>query len=160
MFISGHYNKDTKIKVDRLNSQRLEKVTQELTALGSSDPKWDDVLQLLNSLKNDPQLKSEQAFKALVKIYTHQSIFRHIAKIMPNGEFYKIQTYLACIVQSQQLYHLKYSFKMTHKPIYRGLNPNRRFNREDYRPNSIGQWPLFQSCTTDKSVAMFYSVMN
>ena len=96
----------------------------------------------------------------MIKIYTHNAIFRHIAKIMPAAEFSKIQTYLAAVMLGTEKYSLKYSYKTYNKPIYRGLNPNKRFSINDYPLNSIGQWPLFQSATTDVRVAHRFSWMN
>ena len=37
------------------------------------------------------------------------------------------------------------------------MNPNNRFKQSDYKINSIGQWPLFQSCTTDFECAKRFS---
>ena len=105
-------------------------------------------------------MKTEESFKAMIKIYTHNAIFRHVAKLMPAGKFTAIQTYLSAVMLGAEKYTSKYCYKQFHKPVYRGLNPNKRFNLKDYPLNSIGQWPLFQSATTDIEVAYRFSWMN
>ena len=93
---------------------------------------------MFKSCENDPRLESENSYKAMIKIYTHNAIFRHVAKIMPAAEFSKIQTYLAAVMLGTEKYSMKYCYKTYNKPIYRGLNPNKRFNLNDYPLNSIG----------------------
>ena len=76
----------------------MEKVKLELSILGSNHENWKEVIDLLKSIKNDPSLETEASYKVLIKIYTHESVFRHVTEAMHNGEFYKIQTYLACVI--------------------------------------------------------------
>jgi len=53
---------------------------------------------LLDTLKDDPELKSLKSYKAMVKLYTHSAIHPKFAKLMPERNFHKIQTYLQAVI--------------------------------------------------------------
>ena len=40
------------------------------------------------------------------------------------------------------------------------MNPYRFYKKEDYAPNSIGTWTTWQSSTTNKEIALWFSKEN
>ena len=80
LFESGHANDPVrKADMAKINSTRLEKVKLELSILGSNHRNWQIIEDLLESIKHDPELRSEESYKVLIKVYTHESVFRHIS---------------------------------------------------------------------------------
>ena len=64
--------------------------------MGSKNYQYDLLSGMFEKLQNeeDQKLQSDASFKALIKSYTAESVFREIGGSLVNGNYHQIQGYL------------------------------------------------------------------
>lgn len=116
---------------------------------------WTDTVTCLEELENeDQEMKSEKAFKCLLKSYTGISLFGGINQLIRKGQFGEIQCYLTTLLNTLKEYGKDMEYKDYGKPVFRGI---REDHSDKYRVNDIMYWPCFASTSTDFKVALGFS---
>lgn len=102
--------------------------------------------------------ENEMLFKMLIKAYSDDKLYRPINEIVTKGQYELLQGYLSLLLKNLSLFGKQLKYNQYTKPIYRGFDPSSPYYFKDaYARNSIGTWTTFQSCTTDKKVALGFS---
>ena len=144
----------------RHRSNRREQILKELEKMKLPDKQFSSEVktELFQKLaKSDPDLKTEEAFKAMLKVYTHDSTFYNIGLRFQIGNFCDIQAYTATVLEAIQAHGSKYMYNNCNKPVFRGLSPHGSFNPVDFQLNSIGYFNKFSSSSTQDYVANRFS---
>ena len=92
---------------------------------------------MINAL-DDAQLQTAAGLKALVKVYTSETLYSAFRAKFTCGRFQEIQKYLHGMVNGLNN-HRNLSYSATSDPIYRGMAANGRyFSKQDYKLDQIG----------------------
>ena len=64
---------------------------------------------------------------------------------------------MSTVVDGLVSFSKEVSYKLIHRPIWRGIS-SQYVNFDDYKPNTIGIWPSFTSCTSEHQMAYDFSI--
>ena len=104
---------------------------------------WTKDKAILIAAEEKHGMTSPEMFKALLKVYTGESLHNSFGAKLLAGKYESIQTYLTAYIDNLNRHGLTYSYQKTDKPLYRAVDPLEKYSDKDYEVNSIGQWPLF-----------------